>query len=141
MIFIAANSEPLKITGQIKLHTAEDFDAMHKVGQMAARTLDELSPFVVPGTTTQALDDKALEIIRDQGAVPAPLNYRGFKKIRLHLDKSRCLPRHSGRPPPARGRHNECRRDIVFESWHGDHSRMYSLGDVSVKAKRLMDVT
>ena len=71
MIFIAANSEPLKNTGQIKLHTAEDFDAMRKVGQMAARTLDELSPFVVPGTTTQALDDKALEIIRD-GAVPAP---------------------------------------------------------------------
>ena len=42
MNFIAANSEPLKNTGQIKLHTAEDFDAMHKVGQMAAHTLDEL---------------------------------------------------------------------------------------------------
>ena len=51
MNFIAANSEPLKNTGQIKLHTAEDFDAMHKVGQMAARTLDELSPFVVPSMT------------------------------------------------------------------------------------------
>ena len=30
---------------------------------------------------------------------------------------------------------------LFFEGWHGDHSRMYSLGDVSVKAKRLMDVT
>ena len=141
MNFIAANSEPLKNTGQIKLHTAEDFDAMHKVGQMAARTLDELSPFVVPGTTTQALDDKALEIIRDQGAVPAPLNYRGFKKsVCTSINHVVC----HGIPGDRRLREGDIMNvdvTLFFEGWHGDHSRMYSLGDVSVKAKRLMDVT
>ena len=141
MNFIAANSEPLKNTGQIKLHTAEDFDAMHKVGQMAACTLDELSPFVVPGTTTQALDDKALEIIRDQGAVPAPLNYRGFKKsVCTSINHVVC----HGIPGDRRLREGDIMNvdvTLFFEGWHGDHSRMYSLGDVSVKAKRLMDVT
>ncbi|MEC8247585.1 MAG: type I methionyl aminopeptidase [Pseudomonadota bacterium] len=141
MNFIAANSEPLKNTGQIKLHTAEDFDAMHKVGQMAARTLDELSPFVVPGTTTQALDDKALEIIRDQGAVPAPLNYRGFKKsVCTSINHVVC----HGIPGDRRLREGDIMNvdvTLFFEGWHGDHSRMYGLGDVSVKAKRLMDVT
>ncbi|MEC8094249.1 MAG: type I methionyl aminopeptidase [Pseudomonadota bacterium] len=141
MNFIAANSEPLKNTGQIKLHTAEDFDAMHKVGQMAARTLDELSPFVVPGTTTQALDDKALEIICDQGAVPAPLNDRGFKKsVCTSVNHVVC----HGIPGDRRLREGDIMNvdvTLLFESWHGDHSRMYSLGDVSVKAKRLMDVT
>ncbi|MEC7234356.1 MAG: type I methionyl aminopeptidase [Pseudomonadota bacterium] len=141
MNFIAANSEPLKNTGQIKLHRAEDFDAMHKVGQMAARTLDELSPFVVPGTTTQALDDKALEIIRDQGAVPAPLNYRGFKKsVCTSINHVVC----HGIPGDRRLREGDIMNvdvTLFFEGWHGDHSRMYSLGDVSVKAKRLMNVT
>lgn len=141
MNFIAANSEPLKNTGQIKLHTAEDFDAMHRVGQMAARTLDELSPFVVPGTTTQALDDKALEIIRDQGAVPAPLNYRGFEKsVCTSINHVVC----HGIPGDRRLREGDIMNvdvTLFFEGWHGDHSRMYSLGDVSVKAKRLMDVT
>ena len=141
MNFITANSEPLKNTGQIKLHTAEDFDAMHMVGQMAARTLDELSPFVVPGTTTQALDDKALEIIRDQGAVPAPLNYRGFKKsVCTSINHVVC----HGIPGDRRLREGDIMNvdvTLFFEGWHGDHSRMYSLGDVSVKAKRLMDVT
>ena len=141
MNFITANSEPLKNTGQIKLHTAEDFDAMHQVGQMAARTLDELSPFVVPGMTTQALDDKALEIIRDQGAVPAPLNYRGFKKsVCTSINHVVC----HGIPGDRRLREGDIMNvdvTLFFEGWHGDHSRMYSLGDVSVKAKRLMDVT
>ena len=141
MNFIAANAEPFKNTGQIKLHTAEDFDAMRKVGQMAARTLDELSPFVVPGTTTQALDDKALEIIRDHGAVPAPLNYRGFKKsVCTSINHVVC----HGIPGDRRLREGDIMNvdvTLFFEGWHGDHSRMYSLGDVSVKAKRLMDVT
>ncbi|MGB1117653.1 MAG: type I methionyl aminopeptidase [Parvibaculales bacterium] len=141
MNFIAANSEPLKNTGQIKLHTGEDFDAMRKVGQMAAHTLDELSPFVVPGTTTQALDDKALEIIRDLGAVPAPLNYRGFKKsVCTSINHVVC----HGIPGDRRLREGDIMNvdvTLFFEGWHGDHSRMYSLGDVSVKAKRLMDVT
>ncbi len=141
MHFISANSEPVKNTGQIKLHTAEDFGAMHKVGQMAARTLDELSPFVVPGTSTQALDDKALEIIRDQGAVPAPLNYRGFKKsVCTSINHVVC----HGIPGDRRLREGDIMNvdvTLFFEGWHGDHSRMYSLGDVSVKAKRLMDVT
>ena len=141
MNFIAANSEPLKNTGQIKLHTPEDFDAMRMVGKMAARTLDELSPLVVPGTTTQALDDKALEIIRDLGAVPAPLNYRGFKKsVCTSINHVVC----HGIPGDRRLRDGDIMNvdvTLFFEGWHGDHSRMYSLGDVSVKAKRLMDVT
>ena len=80
MNFIAASSAPLKSTGQIKLHTAEDFEAMRVVGRMAAETLDALSDFVQAGVTTQFLDDKAVEIIADLGAVPAPLNSRGFRK-------------------------------------------------------------
>ena len=80
MNFIDAGVSPLKNTGQIKIHTEADFEAMRAVGKRAAQTLDLLGEFVVPGVSTQKLDDKAVEIIRDLGAVPAPLNYRGFRR-------------------------------------------------------------
>ena len=74
MNFIDASHAPLKNTGQIKIHNEADFEGMRTVGRMAAQTLDLLGEFVTPGVTTQFLDDKAVEIVRDLGAVPAPLN-------------------------------------------------------------------
>ena len=141
MNFIAASSAPLKSTGQIKLHTAEDFEAMRVVGRMAAQTLDALSEFVQAGVTTQFLDDKAVEIITDLGAVPAPLNYRGFRKsICTSINHVVC----HGIPGDKILRDGDIMNvdvTLFHGGFHGDHSRMYGIGEVSVKAKRLMDVT
>jgi methionyl aminopeptidase len=141
MNFIAASSAPLKSTGQIKLHTAEDFEAMRVVGRMAAQTLDALSEFVQAGVTTQFLDDKAVEIITDLGAVPAPLNYRGFRKsICTSINHVVC----HGIPGDKILRDGDIMNvdvTLFHGGFHGDHSRMYGSGEVSVKAKRLMDVT
>ena len=112
MNFIEASLAPLKNTGQIKIHTEADFEGMRMVGRMAAQTLDMLGEFVKPGVTTGFLDDKAVEIIRDLGAVPAPLNYRGLE-IHLHLHQSCRLPRHTGRQSAARRRYYECRCDAL----------------------------
>lgn len=141
MNFIDAGVEPLKNTGQIKIHTAADFDGMRTVGRMAAETLDRLGPFVVPGVSTEALDNKAVEIIRDLGAVPAPLNYRGFRKsICTSINHVVC----HGIPSDKTLREGDIVNidvTLFFDGWHGDHSRMYSVGKTSVKAQRLMDVT
>ena len=107
MNYVEAARAPTKNTGQIKIHTDEDFEGMRVVGRMAAHTLDLLQDFVQPGVSSEALDAKAEEIIRDLGAVPAPLNYRGFRKINLHLGQSCCLPRHTRRALAARRRHYE----------------------------------
>ena len=141
MNFIDAGIEPLKNTGQIKIHTAEDFEGMRKVGRMAAQTLDLLGEFVVPGVATQALDDKAVEIIRDLGAVPAPLNYRGFRRsICTSINHVVChgIP---GEKTLREGDIVNVDVTLFHEGWHGDHSRMYAAGRTSVKAQRLMDVT
>ena len=50
----AAEGAPYN-TGQIKLHTAEDFEGMRKAGRLAAETLDMLVPYVVPGVTSESL--------------------------------------------------------------------------------------
>ena len=141
MNFIEASFEPLKNTGQIKIHSAADFEGMRVVGQKAAQTLDLLSEFVQPGVSTQSLDDKAVEIIRDLGAVPAPLNYRGFRKsICTSINHVVChgIP---GEKVLREGDIVNVDVTLYHEGWHGDHSRMYGLGDTSVKAQRLMDVT
>ncbi|MEL0071901.1 MAG: type I methionyl aminopeptidase [Rhodobiaceae bacterium] len=141
MNYVEAARAPTKNTGQIKIHTDEDFEGMRVVGRMAAHTLDLLQDFVQPGVSSETLDAKAEEIIRDLGAVPAPLNYRGFRKsICTSVNHVVC----HGIPGERLLREGDIMNidvTLFYAGWHGDHSRMYALGEVSVKAKRLMDVT
>jgi methionyl aminopeptidase len=65
---------------RIVIHGAEDFEAMRRAGKLAAETLDFITPEVVPGVTTEALDRLCHDFIIEHGAVPAPLDYRGFPK-------------------------------------------------------------
>lgn len=125
----------------IKLHSAEDFDGMRVVGQKAAQVLDLLAEFAQPGITTAALDDKALTIIQDLKAVPAPLHYRGFpRSICTSINHVVC----HGIPSDKVLREGDILNidvTLIYDGWHGDTSRMYALGDVSVKAQRLMSNT
>src|SRR5262245_11037595 len=67
-------------SGQIKLHGAEAFAAMHRAGRLTAKALDMLVPHVRPGVTTETLDRLVMAFARDHGAAPAPLYYRGYPK-------------------------------------------------------------
>ena len=64
----------------VTLHNPEAFEAMRKAGQLAADVLDYLTPFVKPKISTGTLNDLAHEYIVSHGAIPAPLNYKGFPK-------------------------------------------------------------
>src|SRR6202044_2146109 len=65
---------------RITLHAPEDFVGMRAAGRLAAETLDMITPHVRPGVTTGELDRLCHAFIVAHGAVPAPLNYRGFPK-------------------------------------------------------------
>ena len=65
---------------KIKLHGPDAFAGMQKAGQLVAEALDLLVDEVRPGVTTEALDALVFDFAMDHGAVPAPLNYRGFPK-------------------------------------------------------------
>lgn len=128
-------------TGQIKLHTAEDFEGMRRAGRLAAECLDMLTPHVVPGVVTERLDDLAREFILDHGGVPACLGYRGYTK-------TTCIsPNHivcHGIPGERVLREGDIANidvTVIVDGWHGDTSRMYGVGDVAPRARRLVDVT
>ena len=134
-------SETVHRDGTIKLHGPEGFAGMRAAGQLAAKILDEIAPLVVPGVSTGALDDTIRQMMLDGGAVPATMGYRGYAH-------SSCIsPNHvicHGIP----GEKTLKDGDIVnidvtplLDGWHGDTSRMFLVGEVPLKAKRLVEVT
>ena len=131
----------LRETGAIKRHGPDAFEAMRKAGQLAAAALDMLAPYVKPGVPTDELDRRVLEFALDHGAVPAPLNYRGFpKSICTSINHVVC----HGIPGPKPLREGDIVNidvTLIVDGWHGDTSRMYAVGPINRRAERLIEVT
>jgi methionyl aminopeptidase len=128
-------------TGHIKIHGPEGFEGMRAAGRLAAECLDMLTPYVKPGVVTGELDRLAREFILDHGALPACLFYRGY-------GHTLCIsPNHvvcHGIPGERTLREGDIANidvTVVVDGWHGDHSRMYPIGEVAPRARRLIDVT
>ena len=128
-------------SGVIKLHGPEAFEGMRRAGRLAAEILDALIPHVVPGVTTAEIDRIAFEAMRVAGAVPATLGYRGYThSCCTSINHVVChgIP---GDKPLKDGDIVNIDVTPILDGWHGDSSRMYLVGDVSVKALRLVDIT
>ena len=125
----------------IKLHGPEGFDGMRRAGQLAASILDALAPHVVPGVTTGELDAIVYRMTLDAGGVPATLGYRGYtKSCCTSINHVVC----HGIPGDKTLKDGDIINiDVtpILDGWHGDTSRMYLVGDVALKAKKLVDVT
>jgi methionyl aminopeptidase len=126
---------------RIVLHGAAEFDGMRKAGRLGAETLDFITPHVRPGVTTGELDRLCHDFITGHGAIPAPLNYRGFpKSICTSVNHVVC----HGIPGDKRLVEGDILNidvTVILDGWHGDTSRMFPVGRVGVKAQKLMDVT
>ena len=64
----------------IPIHTKKDFEGMRKAGSLAAEVLDTLHEKIVPGISTQEINEICHEKIIKNKGIPAPLNYKGFPK-------------------------------------------------------------
>ncbi len=136
----AAPAEPAS-EGPIRIYKPEDFEWMRKAGQLAARALDMLVPFVKPGVSTQKLDDLVLEFALDHKATPAPLHYRGFPRaICTSINHVVCHGIPSSKPM-REGDILNIDVTLIVDGWYGDTSRMYPVGAVNRRAERLIEVT
>ncbi len=120
---------------------------MRVAGQLASEVLDYLTPFVQAGVTTNALDKLAHDYIVDvQGGIPAPLNYKGGgntpypKSICTSVNHQVC---HGIPNDKALKKGDIVNIDVtvIKDGWHGDTSRMFMVGEVSIAAKRLCAIT
>ncbi len=133
--------QPRPVRAVVKIHGSEDFAGMRRAGKLAAELLDFITPHVEPGVATGELDRLCHDFIIDQGAVAAPLNYRGFpKSICTSINHVVC----HGIPGDKKLREGDIMNidvTVIIDGWHGDTSRMFYLGEVGVKSRKLVEVT
>ena len=119
----------------------EAFEKTKIAGKIAAGALDEVSKIIKPGISTEEIDMVCYTYINDHKAYSAPLFYRGFPK-------SCCTsPNHvvcHGIPSDKILKDGDIVNvDVTAlkDGWHGDTSRMFKVGDISIKAKKLINTT
>jgi methionyl aminopeptidase len=131
----------------IVIKTPADVAGMRLAGRLAAEVLDYIAPFVRPGVTTGELDRLCHEyMLNVQGAIPAPLNYappgyRPFPKaICTSVNHQVChgIP---GDRVLKSGDVVNIDVTVIKDGYHGDTSRMYFVGETSIAARRLCEVT
>ncbi len=119
----------------------EAFEKTKIAGSIAAGALDEVSKIVKPGISTNEIDKTCYEYINDHKAYSAPLYYRGFpKSCCTSVNHVVC----HGIPSEKILRDGDIMNvDVTAlkEGWHGDTSRMFKIGEVSVKAEKLIQTT
>ncbi len=131
----------------ISIKDAQGAQGMRIAGKLASEVLDFLTPHVVPGVTTNQLDKLCHDYIVDvQKAIPAPLNYDPSgknpypKSICTSINHQVC---HGIPNDKALKKGDIVNVDItvIKDGWHGDTSRMFVVGEASIAAKRLCQLT
>ena len=119
----------------------EKFEKMKIAGNLAARTLDMLTENIKEGVSTDHIDKLGYEFIRDNGGYSAPLYYRGFtKSLCTSLNHVVC----HGIPSDRILRDGDAINvDItaIVDEHYGDTSRMFCIGNTSVKLNNLVNAT
>ena len=127
--------------GAIRLHGPEGFDGMRAAGRLAAAALDHIVPHVVPGALTLDIDRMVLDFVLAAGAVPATVGYRGYAHAScISINHVVC----HGIPSDKALKDGDIVNidiTVIVDGWHGDTSRMFLVGDVLLKARRLVDIT
>ena len=128
-------------TEPVILHDETGFAAMRKAGALAADVLDMVTEHVSAGITTLELDKICHDYIVAHDAIPAPLNYKGFPKSTcISLNHVVC----HGIPSEKKlvdGDILNIDITVILNGWYGDSSRMYWVGEPSIKAQNLCRVT
>jgi methionyl aminopeptidase len=125
----------------MKTDYKEAFEKSRIAGSIAAGALDEVAKIVKPGITTNEIDKVCYEFINDNDAYSAPLFYRGFPKS--CCTSSNHVVCH-GIPSDKILRDGDIVNvDVTAykNGWHGDTSRMFKIGEVSIKAEKLINAT
>jgi methionyl aminopeptidase len=131
----------------VQIKSAKDIEKMRVAGRLAAEVLDFIAPHVQPGVTTEALDRLCHDyMVNVQGTIPAPLNYSppGYppypKSICTSVNHVIC----HGVPADKKLKAGDIINidiTVIRDGFHGDTSRMFHVGEPSILARRLCEIT
>ena len=121
---------------KIKIHDEKSFGKMREAGKLAADCLDYITDFIEPGVSTEKINDLCHNFQVKRGATPAPLNYKGFpKSVCTSVNHVVChgIP---GKKILKNGDIINIDVTPILNGWHGDTSRMFHVGKVSLKSSK-----
>ena len=126
----------------ITIKTPDEIEKMRVAGKLAADVLEMIGEHVVPGVTTNHLNDLCHDyIVNHQQAIPAPLNYKKFpKSICTSVNHQVC----HGIPNDKKLKNGDIINidiTVIKDGYHGDTSKMFFVGKPSILAKRLVETT
>jgi len=126
----------------VSIKTADEIEKMRVSGRLASEVLEMINPKVQNGVRTEELDQICHDyIVNQQNAIPAPLNYRGFpKSICTSVNHVVC----HGIPGNKRLKNGDIINidiTVIKDGYHGDTSKMFIVGEPSIRAKRLVDIS
>jgi methionyl aminopeptidase len=129
-------------SNEIIIKSHDEIEKMRIAGRLAAQVLEMIGPFVKVGVTTDELNNICHDyIVNVQKASPAPLNYRGFpKSICTSVNHQVC----HGIPSNKKLKEGDIINidvTVIKDGYHGDTSKMFTLGKASILAERLIKVT
>ncbi len=126
----------------IHIKNKEEIEKMRVAGRLTAQVLEMIEPYVQPGITTNELDAVCHDyIVNELKAIPAPLNYHGFpKSICTSLNHQVC----HGIPDNKKLKNGDIVNvdiTVIKDDFHGDSSKMFLVGDASIQAKRICQIS
>ena len=125
------------------IKTEEEINGMRIAGQLAAKVLEMITPFVLPGVSTEELDKKCHDyIVNAQNAIPANIGYKGYEKtVCASVNQVIC----HGIPSKNKIlKHDDIINidvTVLKDGWHGDTSKMFAVGKSKPHNERLVKVT
>lgn len=126
---------------QIYIYNQEAFNKLAQAGELAYRTLEHVGRFVKEGITTEELDQICHQYIKDHHAIPATLGYQGYpKSCCISINHEIC----HGIPSERKLKEGDILNidvTVILDGFYGDTSKMFSVGQISPLADKLMQVT
>ncbi|RUT80090.1 type I methionyl aminopeptidase [Ancylomarina longa] len=128
--------------GKIIIKTAEQIEGIRKSSQLAGNTLKYISDYVKEGVSTLYLDQLIEAYIRDNGAIPAPLNYYGFpKSCCISVNDVICHGIPDEKTILKKGDILNIDVTTILDGYFGDTSSMFTVGEISKQAEKLIEDT
>lgn len=142
-VFLKSKNSFIVYEGRrIPLYNEAAFEGMRKAGKLASQVLDFIEDSIQPGVSTEHLNKLCHDFIVNHGAIPAPLNYRGFpKSICTSVNHVVCHGIPSEEKILREGGIVNIDVTVILEGWYGDTSRTFPVGKIGVLPRKLIDVT
>mgnify|MGYP001236050442 FL=1 len=145
VLYIDKHSTSIKFEKKMKINlkNKDQIAQMRIAGQLAAEVLEMITPFVIPGVSTEELDQRCHDfIVNEQNAIPANVGYSGYKKtICSSVNQVICHGIPSEKKILKDGDILNIDVTVIRDGWHGDTSKMFMIGKTQPHNERLVKVT